>query len=102
MVLLIQTVLPVTVESLIPSQLLSNKCHTICFTGISIFLDLMPLHIINPSNILGSTSPVKSSSSDILIDFVGIVGEIGETDDELFIWTHKKFDIGFDGDKVSY
>lgn len=30
----------------------------------------------------------------------GIVGEIGETDDELFIWTHKKFDIGYDGNKV--
>lgn len=31
----------------------------------------------------------------------GIVGEIGETDDELFIWTHKKFDIGYDGNKIA-
>ena len=34
------------------------------------------------------------------INFTGIVGEIGETDDELFIWTHKKFEMGFDGNKV--
>lgn len=31
----------------------------------------------------------------------GIVGEIGETDDELYIWTHKKFDVGFDNDKIA-
>ena len=37
---------------------------------------------------------------EIYINFIGIVGEIGETDDELFIWTHKKLDMGFDGDKV--
>eukprot|EP00794_Sanderia_malayensis_P007043 gene7043-7834_t len=30
----------------------------------------------------------------------GIVGEIGETDDELYIWTHKKFEIGTNVDKI--
>ena len=31
----------------------------------------------------------------------GIVGEIGEGNDELYIWTHKKFDMGHNEDKVS-
>lgn len=31
---------------------------------------------------------------------LGIVGEIGDREDEHYIWTHKKFDIGYNGDKI--
>lgn len=30
----------------------------------------------------------------------GIVGEIGDHEDELFIWTHKKIDIGYNGHQI--
>ncbi|XP_061180989.1 transmembrane 9 superfamily member 3-like [Saccostrea echinata] len=30
----------------------------------------------------------------------GIVGEIGENKEEYFIWTHKKFDIGYNGKQI--
>lgn len=30
----------------------------------------------------------------------GIVGEVGDGDDQLFIWTHKKFDIGYNGNQI--
>jgi len=30
----------------------------------------------------------------------GIVGEVGDHDDELFIWTHKKIDVGYNGDQI--
>ncbi|XP_073252380.1 transmembrane 9 superfamily member 3-like [Porites lutea] len=30
----------------------------------------------------------------------GIVGEIGESNDEYYIWTHKKLDIGYNGDQI--
>lgn len=32
--------------------------------------------------------------------YLGIVGEVGDHDDELFIWTHKKIDVGYNGDQV--
>ena len=32
--------------------------------------------------------------------FSGIVGEIGESKDEYYIWTHKKFDISYNGDQI--
>ena len=31
---------------------------------------------------------------------LGIVGEIGESNDEYYIWTHKKLDIGYNGDQI--
>lgn len=30
----------------------------------------------------------------------GIVGEIGETKDTFYLWTHKKFDIGYNGNRI--
>ena len=30
----------------------------------------------------------------------GIVGEIGESKDEYYLWTHKKFDISYNGDQI--
>jgi len=30
----------------------------------------------------------------------GIVGEIGEDKNELYLWTHKKIEIGYNGDKI--
>ena len=30
----------------------------------------------------------------------GIVGEIEEKEEEYYIWTHKKFEIGYNGDQV--
>lgn len=30
----------------------------------------------------------------------GIVGEAGEQDDDLYIWTHKKFEIGYNEDQI--
>lgn len=30
----------------------------------------------------------------------GIVGEIGESKDEFYIWTHKKLDIAYNGDQI--
>lgn len=30
----------------------------------------------------------------------GIVGEKGEDSDELYMWTHKKFEIGYNGDQI--
>ena len=35
-----------------------------------------------------------------LIMFIGIVGEIEENGDGYYIWTHKKFDIGFNGNQI--
>jgi transmembrane 9 superfamily protein 3 len=35
-----------------------------------------------------------------LIYFSGIVGEISEDGNDFFIWTHKKFDIGFNGKQI--
>lgn len=32
--------------------------------------------------------------------FVGIVGEIGESKDEYYIWTHKKFEISYNKDQI--
>lgn len=32
--------------------------------------------------------------------YEGIVGEKGEEDGELHMWTHKKFEIGYNGDQV--
>lgn len=34
--------------------------------------------------------------------FAGIVGEKGEQDDELYMWTHKKFEIGYNSDQVQH
>ena len=31
---------------------------------------------------------------------LGIVGEIGEGENEYYIWTHKKFDIGYNGRQI--
>lgn len=31
----------------------------------------------------------------------GIVGEKGEQDDELYMWTHKKFEVGYNGDQIT-
>lgn len=30
----------------------------------------------------------------------GIVGEIGESKDEFYVWTHKKLDIAYNGDQI--
>lgn len=30
----------------------------------------------------------------------GIVGELGDNENEVYIWTHKKIDIGYNGDRV--
>ena len=30
----------------------------------------------------------------------GIVGEIGESKDEYYLWTHKKFDISYNRDQI--
>lgn len=35
-----------------------------------------------------------------LFFFPGIVGEIGESKDEYYLWTHKKFDISYNGDQI--
>jgi len=35
-----------------------------------------------------------------LLFLLGIVGEIGESNDEYYIWTHKKLDIGYNGDQI--
>ena len=32
--------------------------------------------------------------------FIGIVGEIEEGGDGYYIWTHKKFDIGYNGKQI--
>lgn len=32
--------------------------------------------------------------------FPGIVGEIGESKDEYYIWTHKKLDISYNNDQI--
>ena len=36
----------------------------------------------------------------VLLFPLGIVGEIGESNDEYYIWTHKKLDIGYNGDQI--
>ena len=36
----------------------------------------------------------------VLLFLLGIVGEIGESNDEYYIWTHKKLDIGYNGDQI--
>lgn len=36
----------------------------------------------------------------VLLFRLGIVGEIGESNDEYYIWTHKKLDIGYNGDQI--
>ena len=33
--------------------------------------------------------------------FSGIVGETDDKDDSLYIWSHKKFEIGFNGKQVN-
>lgn len=35
-----------------------------------------------------------------MLFLLGIVGEIGESNDEYYIWTHKKLDIGYNGDQI--
>lgn len=32
--------------------------------------------------------------------FSGIVGEISDNREDFYIWTHKKFDIGFNGKQI--
>lgn len=32
--------------------------------------------------------------------YSGIVGEIGEGQENFFLWTHKKFDIGYNGNRI--
>jgi len=34
------------------------------------------------------------------IYIVGIVGKVNETDNKYYIWTHKKFDIGYNGQHI--
>lgn len=36
----------------------------------------------------------------VIFSVPGIVGEIGESKDENYIWTHKKFDISYNGDQI--
>lgn len=36
----------------------------------------------------------------VLLFLLGIVGEIGESKDEFYIWTHKKLDVGYNGDQI--
>ena len=38
--------------------------------------------------------------SNLPFCILGIVGEIGESKDEYYIWTHKKLDIGYNGDQI--
>lgn len=40
------------------------------------------------------------SDAVVLLFLPGIVGEIGESNDEYYIWTHKKLDIGYNGDQI--
>ena len=37
----------------------------------------------------------------IFILFVGIVGESENKGESLYMWTHKKFEIGYNGKRVS-
>ena len=37
---------------------------------------------------------------DVVFYFPGIVGEIGESNDEFYIWTHKKLDISYNNDQI--
>ena len=39
-------------------------------------------------------------SFSVFFFFPGIVGEIGESKDEYYLWTHKKFDISYNGDQI--
>lgn len=34
------------------------------------------------------------------IYLIGIVGEISENGDDYYVWTHKKFDIGYNGKQI--
>lgn len=45
---------------------------------------------------LGSTLYLNS----FLWCFAGIVGEIGESKDEYYIWTHKKLNISYNNDQI--
>jgi len=38
--------------------------------------------------------------NSFLCCFSGIVGEIGESKDEYYIWTHKKLDISYNGEQI--
>lgn len=38
--------------------------------------------------------------NSFLWHFTGIVGEIGESKDEYYIWTHKKLDISYNKDQI--
>jgi transmembrane 9 superfamily protein 3 len=33
-------------------------------------------------------------------EFSGIVGEISDDREEFYIWTHKKFDVGYNGKQI--
>lgn len=36
-----------------------------------------------------------------MIPILGVVGDIDEKEkDTLYLWTHKKFEIGYNGDKI--
>ena len=65
------------------SVALSVKCTSCCST-------------------FASTMWAGWSLSDVvvLLFLLGIVGEIGESNDEYYIWTHKKLDIGYNGDQI--
>lgn len=43
---------------------------------------------------------IRMPQSNIMIPSTGIVGEIEENTDGLYIWTHKKFDIGFNTKQI--
>lgn len=35
-----------------------------------------------------------------LITQIGIVGEISDSGEDFYVWTHKKFDIGYNGKQI--
>ena len=42
----------------------------------------------------------KDNFNNLYLVFLGIVGEMDDKGESLYVWTHKKFEIGFNGKQV--
>ena len=43
---------------------------------------------------------LKSSCKNLLLSATGVVGEMDESDKAAYIWTHKKFEIGYNDQRI--